>query len=167
MSFMDHGIIELEELTSIGHYPSEERMRKGPVAVAECLQKIPCNPCESSCPFHAITIGEDISQLPCIDFEKCVGCSTCVTHCSGLAIFILNKSYSDTVGSVGFPYEYLMNFKKGDRVKAANRAGEYVCDATVKNIVLNEKSDHTAIVTLEVPIDQVDEVRTVYRERSK
>ena len=78
-------------------------------------QRIPCNPCESSCPFHAITIGEDISNLPELDADKCVGCGSCITHCSGLACFVLDKSYSDTVGSVSFPYEYLHDFKKGDR----------------------------------------------------
>lgn len=46
--YLEHGIMTTEELRAIGHYPSEERMRKGPVAVCECLQRIPCNPCESS-----------------------------------------------------------------------------------------------------------------------
>ena len=88
--YLEHGIMTTEELRAIGHYPSEERMRKGPVAVCECLQRIPCNPCESSCPFHAITIGEDISNLPELDADKCVGCGSCITHCSGLALCWIN-----------------------------------------------------------------------------
>ena len=36
--------------------PSEERMRQGRVAVIECVQEIPCNPCSFSCKFNAITI---------------------------------------------------------------------------------------------------------------
>ncbi len=163
MSYMETGIISRSELEEIGHYPSEARMKRGPVAVCECLQKIPCNPCESSCPFHAIYIGDDISNLPCLDEEKCVGCGNCQTHCSGLCIFILDKSYSEEVGTVSFPYEYLINFEVGQTVKAANRTGEYVCDAVVKKIVLTKKSENTPVVTLEVPIDQVDEVRSVYR----
>lgn len=166
MGYMECGIISRSELEAIGHYPSEERMKKGPVAVCECLQNIPCNPCESSCPFHAITIGEDISNLPELDENKCVGCGNCQTHCSGLAIFVLDKSYSDEVGSVAFPYEYLYSFKPGDTVKAADRSGKHVCDGRVKKIVLNAKSDATPIVTLEVPIEYVDEVRSVYREHS-
>ena len=166
MGYMECGIISKRELEEIGHYPSEERMKQGPVAVCECLQKIPCNPCESSCPFHAIHIGEDISQLPELDVTKCVGCGNCQTHCSGLAIFVLDKSYSETVGSVAFPYEYLYSFEVVDKVKAANRAGENVCEGTVKKIVLTAKSDATPIVTLEVPIEYVDEVRSIYRERS-
>lgn len=163
MSYLDHGIITKEELVAIGHYPSEERMKKGPVAVCECLQKIPCNPCESSCPFQAIHIGEDISSLPELDVEKCVGCGSCVTACSGLACFVLDKSYSDEVGSVAFPYEYLHTFQKGDVVRAADRGGNYVCDAVVKRVITTPKSDRTTVVTLEVPLEFVDEVRSVYR----
>lgn len=161
--YLEHGIMTTEELRAIGHYPSEERMRKGPVAVCECLQRIPCNPCESSCPFHAITIGEDISNLPELDADKCVGCGSCITHCSGLACFVLDKSYSDTVGSVSFPYEYLHDFKKGDTVKVADRGGNYVCDGVVLKEITTTKSDRTTVVTLEVPIAYVDEVRSVYR----
>lgn len=166
MSYLEHGIITRAELEAIGHYPSEERMRKGPVAVCECLQNIPCNPCESSCPAHAINIGQDISSLPELDVDKCIGCSACITHCSGLACFVLDKSYSETVGSVSFPYEYLNTYQKGDTVKAANRAGQYVCDGVIKRINTTPKSDRTTVVTLEVPIDQVDEVRSIYREHT-
>ena len=38
--------------------PSEERMKLGPVACIECLQQIPCNPCEEACPRGAITVGK-------------------------------------------------------------------------------------------------------------
>ena len=31
--YLEHGIMTTEELRAIGHYPSEERMRKGPVDV--------------------------------------------------------------------------------------------------------------------------------------
>ena len=44
--------------------PPEERRKAGPYVVYECYQKIPCNPCEKSCPFKAVTIGEDINNIP-------------------------------------------------------------------------------------------------------
>ena len=163
--YLDHGIVTKEELIAAGQYPSEARMKKGPVAVCECLQNIPCNPCETSCPAHAIHIGENISNLPELTEEKCIGCGSCVIACSGLAIFLLDKSYSDKVGSVSFPYEYLFSFKVGDKVKAADRSGKCVCEGTVKRILNTPKSDHTTVVTLEVPIELVDEVRSVYRPR--
>lgn len=43
--YLEHGIMTTEELRAIGHYPSEERMRKGPVAgvrvsAADSLQPV-------------------------------------------------------------------------------------------------------------------------------
>lgn len=166
MSVKDRGVLTTEELKAMGRYPSEERMKKGPVAICECVEEIPCNPCESSCPFHSIHIGENISALPTVNWDSCTGCGTCCAACSGLAVFVLNKSYSDTVGAVSFPYEYTYSFAVGDQVGAANRAGEHVCDGIVKRIANTAKSDRTTVVTLEVPIEFVDEVRSVYRQRA-
>lgn len=156
------GVLTTEELKSKGRYPSEESMKKGPVAICECMECIPCNPCETSCAFKAITIGENISNMPCVDWEKCVGCGSCVAACSGLAIFVLNKSYSDEVGSVAFPYEYPKTYQVGDQVGGADRSGARVCDAVVKKVVNTKKSDRTTVITLEVPIGYVDEVRSIY-----
>ena len=33
-----------------------DRIRKGPVAVIECYEEIPCDPCRTSCPKKAITL---------------------------------------------------------------------------------------------------------------
>jgi len=33
-------------------FPSIERINKGPVAVIECFQNIPCNPCQTACRFN-------------------------------------------------------------------------------------------------------------------
>ena len=167
MSLRETGVLTVAELKEMGGFPSEERMRKGPVAVAECVEHIPCNPCETSCPFHAICVGEQIANLPVVDHGVCTGCATCVSACSGLAIFIMDKSYSDTLGKVSFPYEYVNSYKVGDKVKAANRAGQHVCDGTITRILLTKRSDRTPVITLEVPIDFVEEVRSIYREHSR
>ena len=50
-----------------------------------------------------------------------------------------------------------------DTVKAADRGGNYVCDGVVLKEITTTKSDRTTVVTLEVPIAYVDEVRSVYR----
>ncbi|MBW2487610.1 MAG: hypothetical protein JRE72_09330, partial [Deltaproteobacteria bacterium] len=55
------GYLSDEELKNGPGIPGEARRRKGAVAVLECLEDIPCNPCESSCKFDAITVGEDIT----------------------------------------------------------------------------------------------------------
>ena len=81
------GFLSDEELKHSPGVPSEARRRKGPVATIECLEDIPCNPCESSCNVDAIFVGEDITNIPHLDGEKCVACRTCVYICPGQAIF--------------------------------------------------------------------------------
>ncbi|WP_305145006.1 (2Fe-2S)-binding protein [Anaerotignum propionicum] len=167
MKLKETGVLTTADLKEMGRYPSEERMKKGPVAVAECVQDIPCNPCETSCPFKAIHVGENISNLPNVNVDVCNGCTTCVAACSGLAIFVLDKSYSDSVGKVSFPYEYGHSFKVNDVVKAADRSGKNVCDGKILKITNTQKADKTTIITLEVPIEWVDEVRSIYRDRQQ
>ena len=87
--------------------PPAERTAKGPVAVIECVQEIPCNPCEKACPFGAIEIGPDITRLPRLDLDKCRGCGICLSKCPGLAIFLVDASKSETEALVMMPYEYL------------------------------------------------------------
>lgn len=157
------GVPSAEELASCPGRPSEERMRKGRVACVECVQEIPCNPCEGICNFGAIKVGEQITCLPCLDEDKCTGCGLCVAHCPGLAIVILDKSISETEGTVDFPFEYLPLPEKGDVVDAVNRAGEVVCKGTVMAVTKVKSYVGTAVVRLKVPIEYVDEVRSMKR----
>lgn len=153
----------MEELKESGRLPSDERYAKGPVAVIECVQEIPCNPCEAACRFGAIGVGTPITNLPVLDEGKCTGCGACIAHCSGLAIFVVDKTYSETEATVGFPHEYLPLPKKGDVVDAVNRGGQIVCKATVVRIVDNAKNDCTPVVTIAVPKEYADEVRGMVR----
>lgn len=158
---LSKGILTTNYLQALRMYPSEQRMKEGPVAVAECVEKIPCNPCEASCRFSAIHIGENISDTPKIDSSACTGCGMCIAACSGLAIFVLDKSYSDAHGTVSFPFEYTSDIAKGDVVDAVDRCGNEVCKGTVKNISTTKASDRTTVIKLEVPIQFVDEVRGI------
>ncbi len=78
-------------------FPSEQRIKRGSVAIIECFQDIPCNPCEMKCPRNAIKVGIPITNLPELDEEKCSGCGLCVPWCPGLAIFILNYNFDEKV----------------------------------------------------------------------
>jgi len=49
--------------------PSKERLSRGPVAIIECFQRIPCDPCYAACKRGAIKEFKDINDLPEIDFE--------------------------------------------------------------------------------------------------
>ena len=164
-SVLSHGYPSLEEIQAANGWPSADRWRKGPVAIIECVQEIPCNPCEDACPFKAIHIGTPITVIPRLDADICMGCGQCLAHCSGLAIFMVDKSKSESSGraTVSFPYEYVPLPVKGAEVQAVNRAGEFVCMGTVTNIIDTKANDHTPIVTLEIPLEFADTVRSMKR----
>ena len=157
------GYPSMEEIKSANGWPTPERFAKGPVAVVECVQEIPCNPCEGACPSHAICVGEPITNTPQVDRAKCTGCGLCVAACSGLAIVIIDKTYSETEATVSFPFEYLPLPEPGDKVDALTRAGEYKCGGTIVRIMNPKRNDHTAVVTMAVPKEYVDDVRTMKR----
>lgn len=79
------GVATLEQVKS--RFPKLEDLKR-PKAIIECYENIACNPCSTSCPFEAITIGKDINNLPVVDFNKCTGCGICAYSCPGLAIMI-------------------------------------------------------------------------------
>ncbi|MEA3356509.1 MAG: 4Fe-4S binding protein [Candidatus Bipolaricaulota bacterium] len=159
------GYLSAGELKSAPGIPSEERMRQGPVAVIECIQEIPCNPCEAACPTGAIDIGSPITNLPRLDEGKCIGCRLCVSACPGLAIFMVDLTYSDESATVTFPYEYLPLPEKGQTVRAMNRAGEPVCAGTVIRVQNPRVNDKTPVVTVAVPHRYAAEVRGILRVR--
>ena len=145
------GYLSEEELKDSPGIPSEARRRKGPVAAIECLQDIPCNPCESSCNVGAIRVGDDITNLPHLDEDKCVACQTCVYICPGQAIFMIDESLPDGKATVMMPYEYRPLPEKGDIVTALGRAGNKLGDAKVVAVRQTKRMDQTATVTIEVP----------------
>lgn len=163
MALIESGYLEYDELKSIQKLPDDDRYAKGPVAVIECVQEIPCNPCEAACKFGAIHVGEPITSIPTMAHEKCTGCGVCVSKCPGLAIFIVNKAYSETTATVGFPYEYMPLPEVDMAVKGVNRKGEPVCDAKVVRVVNPPSFDHTPVVTIEIPKEYADEVRSIKR----
>lgn len=165
MALLKDGFMTLEEVkASIASYPSEERMAKGPVAIVECAQEIPCNPCEAACKFGAIEIGEPITNLPVLHEEKCTGCGMCIAHCSGLAIFVINKAFGNGKGTVSFPYEYMPLPEKGQKVNAVNRAGQVVCEGEIVDVKDLKAYDRTPVVTVAVPVEYTEEVRNIERK---
>lgn len=157
------GYPSMDEIKEANGWPDEERFAKGPVAVVECVQQIPCNPCESACPLHAIHIGKPITNTPQVDREKCIGCGMCVAACPGLAIFLVDKSYSETEATVSFPFEYDPLPEAGAEIDALSRAGEYVCKGRVIKVMNPKKNDHTPVVTIAIPKEHADTVRTMRR----
>lgn len=146
MSHFEDGIIDTVYLRENGFLPSEERQKKGPVAVIECIQEIPCNPCVSACKFDAILM-EGINGIPHVDFAKCTGCMSCLKVCPGLAIFIQDKSKARP--SVIIPYEYLPLPAKGDSVTLLGRDGAALGVGTVKFVLRADAISKSSLISVE------------------
>ena len=148
MSYLKDGILELNEIL----LPGAARLQKGRVAIIECVQNIPCNPCVDICPRHAITIEGNITNPPVIDFEKCNGCGLCVANCPGLAIFSVDETVAPERAEVGIPYEFRPLPKVGEIVSALDRTGKFVCDAEVRRVLNPKGYDRTPVVFLLAPL---------------
>ncbi len=146
-----------------GVVPSLGRLERGPVAVIECFQEIPCNPCADACPRGAITMPGNISAQPNFDESKCNGCGICVTRCPGLAIFIVDFSYSDTEAMIKIPYEFSPLPQKGEEVEAIDRAGRTAGLACVFRV--QQQSNRTTVLWLAVPKNIALNVRNIRRKR--
>ena len=157
------GIPSQAELEASPGYPSAEALARGPIVVIECVQDIPCNPCELVCPNSAIHVGEPITNLPVFVAEECDACSQCIPICPGQAIFRVDMTYSENRAAVSFPYEFLPMPVAGDAVQGVNRAGEVVCDAEVLRVQRPKTFDLTAVVTLAVPKELAMVVRSMKR----
>jgi Fe-S-cluster-containing hydrogenase component 2 len=144
------GILSLKNLK----LPTKKQLEKG-VAILECIQEIPCDPCVESCPVKAISM-KDINAPPVNDYEKCIGCTKCVGVCPGLAIFVVK--IKDDKAFVTLQYEFLPIPKVGDKVQALNRKGEKVGIGIVRRIVRQGK---TIVVTVEIEKDLLMDVRNI------
>jgi len=152
------GVLSKEDLELV--LPPQERMKAGPVAVIECLQNIPCNPCSAVCPKGAISISGDMTELPEFDSNKCNGCALCVPQCPGLAIFVIDaRQEHGEWAYVTIPYEFLPLPEPGDKVVALARDGASCGEAIVEKVVNSPKFDKTALVTLKVKRELVNIVR--------
>jgi len=134
--------------TYIMEFPKDKTILNSPKAIIECYKEIPCNPCETSCPFSAITIGPNINQRPLIDFDKCTGCTICASVCPGLAISI--RAFKGERATLTFPYEFLPKPKKGAHVNVVDREGSVITQGKVLKVSETKRSNKTAMITLEV-----------------
>lgn len=151
---MEAGVLSEEEVKRVT--PPIERAERGPVAVVECLEEIPCDACEWGCPFGAIK-KEGITVPPKVDYEKCTGCGNCVFICPGLAIFLVELKGDRA--RVTIPYELLPEPKVGQEVLALDRRGNPLTKATIVGV--RRSKDKTFAVTMEVPRESFMLVRGV------
>jgi len=161
----NEGVVNIKKLKSSAAFPSEKRLEQGPVAIIECLEEIPCDPCQLACPEKAIEIGEPLTNLPKFYEKKCTGCGLCVPSCPGLAIFVVDITYSDGEAIIQLPYEFLPLPQEGDEVDALDRVGEVIAKSKVKKVRSGAKFNNTHIISLVVPKDLAMEVRGIGFDR--
>jgi len=145
------GVPTSDELEKTPGYPSLKRLQKGPCAVIECVEEIPCNPCEVACPSGAIKIGSPITNLPVLDEDKCTGCGVCISSCPGLAIFVINLNYTNELALISFPFEFLPLPRVGEEVSAVDREGKKICKGKAIKVLNKPKQDHTPVVSISIP----------------
>jgi len=153
------GIPTKEDLAAIT--PSEERFAKGPVALVECFQEIPCNPCVDACKRGAILPLKDINDIPKMDFENCNGCGLCIIQCPGLAIFVIDKTYSETHAVVRMPYEFVPVPQQGQLACGLDRAGKERGWFEVLKTISGGAKNKTSTVWLIVPKELAMEIRAI------
>lgn len=152
------GIATKEQV--IDRFPEQRKLIK-PKAVIECYEDIPCNPCETSCPFHAIHVGADINQQPKLDVDACTGCAICVTSCPGLAIIVAQAN--DQTATLKLPYEFLPRPNPGETWTGVDRSGKAVTPVRIVQVQSVKHQDRTALVTIEFDASHLYDVVTIGR----
>lgn len=135
--------------------------KKNGLVIIECPQRIPCNPCHTSCPTGAVKAFKDINDQPEIDYDRCTGCARCVAVCPGLACFVVDLTWGGTdTALMKLPYEMLPLPEEGDTVDCLNRTGEPVAKGKVVKVT-EPMNDRTKVIHVEVPKTQVMNIRTI------
>lgn len=155
------GVLKREDLGRLPGMPSEKRLKKGAVPIIECADEFPCNPCEAACPEQAIRIGEDITNLPVLDEDKCTGCGVCISACPGLAIFVVDLTYSQKEAVVRIPHEFLPIPGKGEVVKCLSREGKIITEGRIIKVINPKRNDRTPVMWIVVPKEFAGDVRAI------
>jgi len=136
-----HPVRVIEE----AYCPSQERMDKRGFVRPECLYGFACNPCRFACKYGAIT-KNSTSDVPHVDYDKCIGCMDCVNQCPGLAIF----GYNTKKKLVYLPFEYDTEGKTD--VLLVDNNGKTLCEGHIIKVKTN--NNKTSVATVECNCDE-------------
>jgi FAD dependent oxidoreductase./Pyridine nucleotide-disulphide oxidoreductase./BFD-like [2Fe-2S] binding domain. len=121
--------------------PDAKRMAEKPFVQLDCLYGFACNPCTFSCPQGAIS-KLSTSNVPVVDYNKCIGCMQCVNRCPGLAIF----GYDVKKNTIFLPVEY--DVEEGKTVCLVDDNGKKVGEGTIEKVL--KKENKTNVVRIKV-----------------
>lgn len=142
---------QLEEVTPPQH---------GKIAIIECVEDIPCDPCVTACPQGALTM-DSLIDIPELIPEKCSGCGLCIAECPGLAIFVVDFDYSDDTAVVMLPYEFVPLPEKGEKVDVLDREGKKCGEGEILKV--KSYKNKTTVISVVIPKELAMKVRHVRR----
>ncbi len=134
--------------------PDDSRRKKGIVAVIECTQNIPCDPCQDACPKGCIRVDGTIASIPAfVEEQPCTGCGLCVSACPGQSIFLVDETYGPNQAAVTIPYEMDPVPEPGSKGLALDRSGAVLGEAEIVSVRKTKAMDKTALLTIVVPLE--------------
>ncbi|GEM_PF-335774 len=130
--------------------------------IIRCYEEIPCNVCESACPFGVIHVGPGITGIVTVEPEECTGCGSCVAACPGLAIVLAAPSSKDDTVLLTFPYERLPIPAVGDSIEVVDENGEHLRTTVVERVLSSPGFNRTALLAIRVPGEDVGRSHDVF-----
>jgi NADPH-dependent 2,4-dienoyl-CoA reductase/sulfur reductase-like enzyme/Fe-S-cluster-containing hydrogenase component 2/bacterioferritin-associated ferredoxin len=126
---------------------------EGVFPVFHCFQEVPCNPCTSVCPQHAIrTENDTLTGLPYFtDIEDCTGCANCVAVCPGLSVTLVDYRKDLEQPLVTLAYEvWRENVAVGQKVPVTDVEGAILGYYPVDKVKARRKYPGTLLVQVRV-----------------
>ena len=104
---------------------------------------------------------EDINDLPRMNYDNCNGCGICIGACPGLAIFVIDETYSDQEALVTIPWEFLPVPEEGSTVQGLNRSGDAVASVKVVKVRPSAKKNGASNISLAVKKKLAYDIRSI------
>lgn len=102
-----------------------------------------------------------MNARPKVDFDACNGCGACILRCPGLAIFVVDMTYSATEALVKLPFEFFPVPQAGQLALGLDRSGKELGYFPVVRVVSGGKKNKTCAISLAVPKNLAMEVRNI------
>jgi len=133
--------------------------------IFHCYQEVPCNPCTSVCPVHAVHTRDDkITGLPYRDTSiDCTGCLNCIAVCPGLAISLIDYRKNAEAPIVTLPYEVWREaVEVGQMIPITREDGAVIGHFPVVAIKTRKKYPGTLLVQIKMEKKYADQAAGIW-----